>query len=179
MKFTYVSRDVSFTTSMKEMVEEKLAKFDSYFRADSEVDAVITISILPNHLKAVEISLSTTGVDLRVKTMNEDYYSAIDTLITKLEGQMRKMKTQLQRVNKRRSLSENILMEQIEEDQKEAKVIVKRKHLSLAPMDVDEAIARMDALGHKFFIYLDSATDKVNVIYERDDGTFGDIEVEK
>ena len=51
MKFTYVSRDVSFTTSMKEMVEEKLAKFDSYFRADSEVDAVITISILPQSSK--------------------------------------------------------------------------------------------------------------------------------
>ena len=45
-------------------------------------------------------------------------------------------------------------------------------------MDVDEALARMDALGHKFFIYLDSESGKVNVLYERDDGSYGDIEVE-
>lgn len=49
---------------------------------------------------------------------------------------------------------------------------------SLTPMDVDEALARMDALGHKFFIYLDSESGKVNVLYERDDGSYGDIEVE-
>ena len=49
---------------------------------------------------------------------------------------------------------------------------------SLTPMDVDEALARMDALGHKFFIYLDSESGKVNVLYERDDGSYGDIEDE-
>lgn len=176
MKFTYVSRDVSLTPPMKEIVEEKLAKFDSYFR--KEVRAVVTLSILPNHRKALEISLAAGGADLRVKTINEDFYNAVDVLVAKLEGQLRKMKTQLQRVNKKRSLCENIIMEQIQDDAETAKVIVKKKKLSLAPMDVDEALARMDALGHKFFIYLDSTTDKVNVIYERDDESFGDIELE-
>lgn len=114
---------------------------------------------------------------LRAKTINEDFYNAVDILVEKLEGQMRKVKTQLKKSSKQKSLSENIRLEQIEEENN-AQEIVKRKKLSLTPMDVDEALARMDALGHKFFIYLDSESGKVNVLYERDDGSYGDIEVE-
>lgn len=63
--------------------------------------------------------------------------------------------------------------------EEDAAEIVKKKKLSLAPMDLDEALTRMDALGHQFFIYLDSSTDLVNVIYERDDGTYGLIEIDQ
>ena len=90
---------------------------------------------------------------------------------------MRKIKTQLRKVNKGRSLAENLYLEQVKEEA-ETKAIVKRKKLSLAPMDVEEAMARMDALGHSFFIYLDSETMKVHVLYQRDDESFGDIEIE-
>ncbi len=57
--------------------------------------------------------------------------------------------------------------------------IVKRKTLALTPMDADEALARMDALGHSFFIYLDSTSGLVNVLYEREDHGYGVIEIEK
>ena len=57
--------------------------------------------------------------------------------------------------------------------------IVRHKKLSLAPMDLDEALARMDALGHSFFIYLDSSTGLVNVLYERKDHGYGLIEIDK
>ncbi len=178
MKITYVSKDVNITPSMKKAVEEKLMKFDSLFRESDEVRCVVTLSILPNHGKAVEASLSTTGVDLRAKVIADDFYNALALLVEKLNGQMRKMKTQWKKAHKTHSLSENFLMDDISEDVDVAE-IVKKKKLSLAPMDVDEALTRMDALGHKFFIYLDSSTDLVNVIYERDDGTYGLIEVDQ
>ena len=44
-------------------------------------------------------------------------------------------------------------------------------------MDVEEALTRMDALGHSFFIYLDSSTGLVNVLYEREDKGYGVIEI--
>ena len=149
MQFNFVSKDVALTPAMRKSVEEKLAKFDNYF--SHECKAVVTTT--------------------------EDFYNAVDILVEKLEGQMRKVKTQLKKSSKQKSLSENIRLEQIEEENN-AQEIVKRKKLSLTPMDVDEALARMDALGHKFFIYLDSESGKVNVLYERDDGSYGDIEVE-
>lgn len=178
MKITYVSKDVNITSSMKKAVEEKLAKFDSLFRTTSEVRCVVTIAILPNHNKAVEVSLSTTGVDLRAKVIADDFYNALDLLVEKLNGQMRKMKTQWKKAHKTHSLSENLIMDDISGEE-DAAEIVKKKKLSLAPMDLDEALTRMDALGHQFFIYLDSSTDLVNVIYERDDGTYGLIEIDQ
>ena len=153
MKITYVSKDVNITPSMKKAVEEKLAKFDSLFRTTSEVRCVVTIAILPNHNK-------------------------LDLLVEKLNGQMRKMKTQWKKAHKTHSLSENLIMDDISGEE-DAAEIVKKKKLSLAPMDLDEALTRMDALGHQFFIYLDSSTDLVNVIYERDDGTYGLIEIDQ
>jgi len=182
MKFDYVCKDVALTPAMKEACEEKLSKFDRYFRSSGEVKCVVTIQILSNRMKAVEAALSTIdGVYLRAKTKNEDFYNALDVLAEKLDGQLRKMKTQLSRLNKQNSLSQNFELEDIKDDEEDAKdfEIVRHKTLSLAPMTVDEALARMDALGHSFFIYLDSTTGLVNVLYEREDHGYGVIEIEK
>jgi putative sigma-54 modulation protein len=118
---------------------------------------------------------------LRAEVVHEDLYAAMDLAIDKLQGQMRKVKTQIQKSNKKNSLAANILMEQIaaDEEDEENFEIVRRKTLNLTPMDVDEALARMDALGHSFFIYLDSSTGLVNVLYEREDHGYGVIEIEK
>ncbi len=181
MKFQFVCKDVSLTPAMKESCEEKLSKFERYFR-DGEVNCVVTILIRPNKVKSVEIALDGLGgVYLRAKAKDEDFYNAVDLVVEKLEGQMRKMKTQIAKTTKQISLSENFYLDQIEaeEEDEDALDIVKKKSLSLSPMDVEEALARMDALGHSFFIYLDSSTGLVNVIYEREDHGYGVIEIEK
>lgn len=182
MKFQYVCKDVSVTDAMKKSSEEKLAKFNRYFKAE-EINCLITVLIRPNKQKSVEVALSTLdGVYIRAKAVDEDFYNAIDTCVEKLDGQIRKMKTQIDKAkNKQNSLSKNFDLEQIQSDKLEDEdlVILRRKSLSLTPMDEEEALARMDALGHSFFIYLDSATGLVNVLYERDDHGFGVIEVEK
>ncbi|MCI1734365.1 MAG: ribosome-associated translation inhibitor RaiA [Bacilli bacterium] len=180
MKFQYVCKDVSLTPSMKQACEEKLGRFEHYFRAKEGIVCSIRIAIVKDE-KSVEAAISADGFTLRAKTLNEDFYNAIDVLAEKLEGQMRKAKTQLAKAKRSNSLSENIQLEQIADDKEDeaAFQIVKRKTLSLTPMDVDEALARMDALGHSFFIYLDSSTGLVNVLYEREDHGYGVIEIEK
>lgn len=180
MKFHYVCKDVSLTPSMKLACEEKLGRFDHYFREVGGVVCTIRLEIVKDR-KSVEATIASNGFSLRAKTINDDFYNAIDVLADKLEGQMRKVKTQLSRAKKKNSLSENILMEQIADYQEEEDKfeIVRRKTLSLVPMDAEEALARMDALGHSFFIYLDSTTGLVNVLYEREDHGYGVIEIEK
>ncbi len=181
MKFQFVCKDVALTPAMKEACQEKLNKFERYFRSQ-DVNCVVTILIRPNKTKSVEIALDAlNGVYLRAKAKDEDFYNAVDMVVEKLEGQMRKMKTQIAKSTKKNSVSENFFLDQIEADADEMENIdiVRRKSLSLTPMDEDEALARMDALGHSFFIYLDSSTGLVNVIYEREDHGYGVIEVEK
>ena len=114
---------------------------------------------------------------MRVKVKDTDMYAALDHAIDRLEGQMRKVKTQITNKKKHRNLVKNINFDYLDDYEDELPDIVKRKTLTLVPMDVDEAITRMEALNHQFFIYLDSETGLTNVLYERNDGTFGVIEI--
>lgn len=179
MTIKYVCKDVKLTKAMEEACESKLSRFDRYFRERDTVDCVVTLSIHQDK-KSLEIAIdSTNGFALRAKTIDEDFYAALDVIIEKLDGQMRKLKTQLSRQHKKRSFSENLMMENIPDFDNLDVEIVRHKKLSLAPMDLDEALARMDALGHSFFIYLDSSTGLVNVLYERKDHGYGLIEIDK
>ena len=54
--------------------------------------------------------------------------------------------------------------------------VVKTKRFVVKPMDVQEAIMQMNLLNHNFFVYRDSATEDVNVVYRRSDGNYGLIE---
>lgn len=179
MKFDYVCKDVVLTDAMKDSCVEKLSKFERYFANSEEVSCVVRLCVVKGK-KDVEVSIVADSFNLRAKAYGDDFYTAVDEIVEKLEGQMRKVKTQVAKMTKHNSLSHNLIMEQIadEEADEAALEVVRHKTLSLAPMDMEEALARMDALGHRFFIYLDSSTGLVNVLYERDDHGYGVIEVE-
>ena len=117
---------------------------------------------------------------LRAEVEHEDLYAAIDLVIDKLEGQMRKLKTRMDRSNKRLSLGKAIDFDQIEEERgpKEKDVIVRTKSYYLQAMSIEEAITRMEALGHDFFVYLDEEDDRIYTVYIRRDGGYGVIQAE-
>ena len=45
-------------------------------------------------------------------------------------------------------------------------------------MSIEEAITRMEALGHPFFMYLDEEDDRISTVYVRNDGGYGVIQAE-
>ena len=65
-----------------------------------------------------------------------------------------------------------------EEIEEEDTKIVKRKKIEVKPMDEEEAILQMELLGHQFYMYKDSETNKPAVVYKRNDGNYGVIESE-
>ena len=68
------------------------------------------------------------------------------------------------------------LFEELLEDSNDK--IVKRKKIEVKPMNEEEAILQMELLGHEFYMYKDSDTNKPAVIYKRKDGNYGVIESE-
>ena len=92
---------------------------------------------------------------------------------------MRKIKTRMDRSNNRMGLGEAIDFEQVEDVEPEEKdTIVRAKSYYLQAMKIDEAITRMQALGHDFFLYLDEEDDRISVVYNRRDGGYGVIQAE-
>ena len=109
--------------------------------------------------------------------MDNDLYNAIDLVVDKLEGQIRKYKTRLSRKSKDNKLAFNVAsIEPLGEEEED--VIVKTKSIHPKPMDLEEAIMQMELIGHTFFVYKDIETNLISVVYKRNDGDYGLIETD-
>ena len=92
--------------------------------------------------------------------------------IDKIEDQIRRQKSRLSRRHK-----DSLAAAFVEQDAGEADIPVKTKMVYADEMALDEAILQMEMLSHSFFIYKDIDSDKIAVVYKRNDGQYGLIEV--
>lgn len=113
---------------------------------------------------------------LRAEESTGDMYSSIDNVVEKLEKQIIKHKTKLEK-KIREGAIKFADVPRYENDEDEIN-IKKVKKFSLKPMNVDEAVLQMELLGHDFFVFKNADTDDVNVVYKRNDGAYGIIEPE-
>ncbi|HRY91531.1 MAG TPA: sigma 54 modulation/S30EA ribosomal C-terminal domain-containing protein, partial [Candidatus Gracilibacteria bacterium] len=54
--------------------------------------------------------------------------------------------------------------------------IVKRKAFVLEAMHEEEAIEQLELLGHAFYAFQNSENNRFNVVYRREDGSYGLID---
>ncbi len=178
MKYQIIGKNIEVTKGISNALQNKLAKMDKYFLIKEDVECRCVVSA-HNLAQKVEVTIFLPNMPLRAEVEHEDLYAAIDLAIDKLEGQMRKIKTRMDRSNNRLSLAEAIDFEQVEDEEKEEKdVVVRLKSYYLQPMTIEEAITRMEALGHPFFMYLDEEDDRISTVYIRNDGGYGVIQAE-
>ena len=158
---------------LRDMMTKKVLKLSRYF--DENTEAHITMSIQRSR-HIVEVTIPFDGVVLRGEEITGDMYASIDGVLKKLEKQIHRHRTAL-----RKRLHEGAFTKEgyefIDElpDEKEAKV-VRTKKFVVKPMNVEEAQMQMELLGHEFFVFRNSKTGEVNVLYKRHDGDLGLIE---
>lgn len=176
MKYQIIGKNIVVTDAIRVTIEEKLSRLNKYFVIDDEVLARAVVRSYAVGAK-VEITIFTKFMDLRAEVKNDDLYAAVDLALDKLEGQMRKLKTRMDRSKEAASLGKAFVLEEIEEEEADEEV-VRTKSIYLEPMSLDAAITRMEALGHSFFLYLDDEDDQICVAYKRLDGGYGVIQAE-
>lgn len=180
MKYQIIGKNIEVTDSIRAAIEKKLGRMDKYFVINDDVLCRAVCTAYKVGAK-VEITIFCKEMDLRTEVRNNDLYAAVDIAIDKLEDQMRRLKT---RMNKLKDddigLGRSIAFENLKEESEEeaSETVVRTKSIYLEPMTLDEAITRMDALGHSFFLYLDSDDEEVSVAYKRLDGGYGVIQAE-
>lgn len=177
MKITLRGKNIEITEAIEEKVSEKLSKLDKYFIVSENVEAKVLVRTYPYGQK-IEVTIPTEYVLLRAEVVDQDLYNAIDLVIDKLEGQIRKYKTRLNRKSKDNKLAFNLASIEPLEDEEEEDVLVKTKTITPKPMDMEEAIMQMELIGHSFFVYRDTETDAISIVYRRNDGDYGLIETE-
>ena len=164
------------TDAMKEYIEEKLEKLNKYLENSENVRASVMVKV-KNHEQRVEITIPLKAFILRSEESKDDFYAAVDKTIDKLERQIRKNKTRI--MSKQVKTNKDFSMSAFaDEEDLDDKKILKRKKVEVKPMNEEEAILQMELLGHQFYMYKDSETNQVAVVYKRTDGNYGVIESE-
>lgn len=180
MKYQIVGKNIEVTDAIRDAIQKKLRRMDKYFVIKDDVLCRAVVRAYQVGAK-VEITIFTKEIDFRAEVRDNDLYAAVDFAIDKLEGQMRRLKTRMEKgYNAARGLGRSIAFENFKEEieKEEAEEVVRTKSYYLEPMTLDDAITRMEGLGHKFFLYLDSDDNRISVAYERDDGGYGVIQAE-
>lgn len=164
---------VDVTDSMKGYVKEKLSKLDKYF-VDQKIEANVLVKV-HNYLQKIEVTIPLKTLILRAEEEQQDFYAAVDLVINKLERQIRKNKAKLQKRDRAKTKEFNIDdIIPIEEDEQ----VVKNKKIDVKPMNSEEAMLQMELSGHDFYMYKDSETNNICVLYKRKNGGYGILESE-
>ena len=186
MSITVTGRKMPVTDALREYAEEKIGNSMKVMDIDPLVaEVVLFVEKNPaNPRPAVcEVTLRTKGHIIRVEEHEEDMYAAIDVAAAKVVRQLRKYKTKVVD-RKLRAADETIrmaepaaageldvdgLMQELAADDE----VVRVKTIEFEPLTEEEALVKIDLLGHDFFAYTDRDSGMVNVLYRRDDGGDG------
>lgn len=184
MSITVTGRKMPVTDALRQYAEEKIGNSMKVMDIDPLVaEVVLFVEKNPaNPRPAVcEVTLRTKGHIIRVEESEEDMYAAIDVAAAKVVRQLRKYKTRVVdrkvRAGAEKAAPDAIvangasldeLMDELADDE-----VVRVKEIEFEPLTEEEALVKIDLLGHDFFAYTDRDTSLVHVLYRRDGGGYG------
>lgn len=166
---------IKITPAIDSYVSEKVGKLDKYFENPKEISANILVRIRGIE-QIVEVTIPIKNAVIRAEERSKDLYEAIDLVVDKLERQIRKNKTKIQKKKNKVRLPEFNIDYQIEEKEETKGKIVKEKIIETKPMSREEAILQMELVDHDFYVFKDDKTLETSVVYRRKDGNYGVID---
>ena len=192
MELTIRGKNVKVSDDRRQLIEKKLGKLNHYLEHIHEATVELSAenSRRQTERLVVEMTVRTNGTLLRAEERDSDLSNALDRLHSKMQRQMTRYKGRVLDRKRRKPLAADqavVLTNNTpypnevinnETDNTEEYRPVKVKKFAVRPMPSDEAIEQMELLGHDFFVYLDSASKEIQVVYRRDDGAYGLLQPE-
>lgn len=195
MNYNIRGENLEVTPALKTYVEKKVSKLERYFDTTPVADVHVKLQ-KQNSDSIIEVTIPMPQLLLRAEENHADMYAAVDLVVEKLERQIRKYKTKVNRKfrqngsvkqlfnNNMEALQEQVSQNgdpsnaEFPEDPVDDLEVVRTKRFNLKPMDAEEAILQMDMLGHNFFVFSNAVNGDTSVVYKRKDGKYGLIEPE-
>ena len=189
MSITVTGRKMNVTDALRQYAEEKIGNSMKVMDIDP-LDAEVVLSVkknpsISNPCKC-EVTIRTKGHVVHVEESEIDMYAAIDVAAAKVLRQLRKYKTRVidRKVRagahgdpaslrdldaQKGELDLDALMADLAADDE----VVRVKVIEFEPMTEEEAMVKIDLLGHDFFAYTDRDSGNVCVLYRRSEGGYG------
>lgn len=177
MKITITGKELKATEAIKEYVEKKLERIEKYFDGD-EINVSVKIKSEKTS-QIAEMQVNVKSYSIRAVTETKDLYASIDKDIDILEGQIRKIKTKKEKMNKDESirLKENNSTDGISVVENE---VIKTLYYDIKPISVEDAKLKLEEkTGNIFLTFVNVDTGKVNVLFKlKDSNNYGIVEPE-
>ena len=177
MNIIITGKDLKTTDAIREYVERKLERIEKYFEG-AEIDVSVKIKA-ERASQIAEIQVNVKGYTIRAVTETKDLYASIDKDIDILEGQIRKIKTKKEKMNKDESirLKENANSDAMSAIENE---VIKTLYYDIKPISVEDAKLKLEEkAGNIFLTFVNVDTGKVNVIFKlKDSNSYGIVEPE-
>lgn len=174
MNISIAARKTSVRDTFKERIEKKLSKLDRFF--DDTAAANVTITNEGDR-ETVEVTIQYKGMFYRAEKTTEDRFDSLESVVDSLFRQIVKNKDKLsKRLRDTAFVPTNIEADEDKEEPVEEYEIARFKRFVLRPMSVEEAILQMNMVGHTFFVFQDAESSQINVVYKRNNGSYGVLE---
>jgi len=165
---------------VRQYAERKFARLERLL--DDRTDAIVELSTEKHRSAAdsciVEVTLVIDGETLRGRAAGPTHKAGIDEVVDKMERRAVDFREK-PRAGRVRPPEEKELLRKIADgtaDEASERRVVKTKRFAIEPMFEEDAIERMDDLGHDFFVFVNAETERIAVLYRRNDGAYGLIE---
>ena len=176
MRFIISGKNIDVTPALRAQIEQKLGKLERYFTPSTEI--IVTLSVEKARQK-IEVTIPVKGNIIRSEQVSDDMYISIDLVEEVIERQLRKYKNKLvDRYQEGGYFQPEFMGEYIDDNEEDPIKIIRTKRFGMKPMFPEDACIQMELLGHNFYVFRNAETDEVNVVYKRNNGTYGLIEPE-
>lgn len=170
MRIEIIGRKYDVSAHLEDVIRHKIDKQLGHYFSDDDTARVVCKE---EHGKCkMELTIVVGGTTLRAEETSDNMYNNVDVVVPKVERQMRKYRTKLSK-----NLREKIEVPETA-PQEEMPTLVRTKHYKLQSMSVDDALFQMEMLDNDFYMFLNSETGLVSLVYKRKDGNVGMIEGE-
>lgn len=184
MRTTVNSRNLELTDDLRRQIDRKLHRLEriTHPDADATVELIVHASRASETSHVAEVSLVNNGTVIRSVGAGSTMHAAIDNLVDRLERQVVRSRERPRSVRDRAEgelqgrLNEPETGGDAADDGPRGPEVVEIKRYDMTPMFEEDAIVRMEELGHAFFVFLNAETDRVGVVYRRGDGAYGVID---
>ncbi|YAL82503.1 ribosome hibernation-promoting factor, HPF/YfiA family [Dermacoccaceae bacterium W4C1] len=195
MEITVTGRHATVPERFRRHIEEKLAKVAQLDSRVTRCEVVVTHEANPRQAKEaerIELTCHAKRTVIRAEAGADDPYAALDIAMTRLLERVRRLNDK-RRVHRGRQTPLSVAkatagldVATFEEEEatirpdvakvggdEDCPVRLREKVHSSVPMSVDEALKRMELVGHDFFLFHDTETDQPSVVYRRRGWSYG------
>ena len=170
MNIKVTGKNIEITDAIRQYVTDKADRLEKFEGANTELNVLCKVE---REEQIVEMQLSHNGEFIKIEEKNEDLYASIDLALDRLERQMRKSKEKFADKNKNAEYKEKESGKSVGGNaSKEGEITLTRTY-SIKPLTLEDAKLELSKSDDIFLTYVDFDTRKVNVLFKRNDGSFG------